>query len=1118
MPKIPFAITTLAAQLEGDLQLGGALLFPEWTTLGEEPARIQRQLLRGLEGILLDESVMQYHRRRLCGETRVEQVTLTIDPPKQSTNTWREGVTLTFDAVCWQHHDNAHVAFVPALDLEVLAETEEQLPSRIEHEIRFALMRSAASTSLKELIDLNRIRRLQLTDRHLEIDVPTAKQRAIRELAEEEQRESVLSEVADDLRKTELAPAFERSVDVARLADLLTQRFRTCVLLVGNSGVGKTAIVHELVRRAEQHNLAGTPFWATSGARLVAGMSGFGMWQDRCTKLIKEASKRRAVLHVGSLFELSEVGKSIGNEQGIADFLRPAMARGELIVIAEATSEQLAALGRSQPQLLDAFAKLEIESPGESQGRAILNRVVSLTEQDRRQSTVPSESLDTLARLHHRWATYSAWPGRPLRFLRNLLKDHELPRDHEGPREISPRDVITAFSQETGLPRVLLDDDVPLDLAATRDWFSTRVLGQDEPVDLVVNLLAAVKTDVTRAGRPIASLLFIGPTGVGKTEMAKTLAEFLYQDPHRMVRFDMSEYSDPAAIGRLIGGSCDTQGLLTQQVRQQPFGVVLLDELEKAHPSFFDLLLQILGEGRLTDAGGRVADFTNSVVIMTSNLGAATFRHGGLGFAGDAQTQATARRSAEHFTRETREFFRPELFNRLDRIVPFQPLPKDVVRRIVDRRLEELQERDGVKFRDVNWVIPAEIADQLAERGYSSAYGARPVARTIERDLTIPLAKRLNGYAGELPIAVKASLEEQRIAIDVKVRKSQTNENGQSSGTGLLDVAREITDLRRLAQRVSHSSAMTAIRNELFRLEDYERRLAKDKSREGDPKRYEHLSAMHRLQKQVTACDTALADIITLENDLLVAFYRRESYDVNEAREMIAVHEDQLFGVARTIYLSRFDQPNRLTLVILGEDNARVLNLTKAYEQWARDRQGQVMLYQLVPHPDKLYPPKQQSAHRKEPTYELPQRAESPPEENTEIPIELDAYQVSASDSIYESPRKGLVGIGMELICDNVFPMLIGEYGLHVFRWNTGQQHCLVETSDLPLRQYETPPGATRKGAFKDEPVLREYNSLEGVIEEKQVGRFSWNGRQVAGSLDDLLEKRFRAHVWRGID
>src|SRR5262249_33382014 len=346
---------------------------------------------------------------------------------------------------------------------------------------------------------------------------------------------------------------------------------------------------------------------------------------------------------------------------------------------------------------------------------------------------------------HRRYATYSAYPGRPLRFLENLLRD--------GPKEqpISEEDVYLAFTRETGLPRSIIDPVVPLEVTEVHKWFSSRVVGQSEAVNLVVDLLATVKAGLTRPNRPIASLLFIGPTGVGKTEMAKALTEFLFGSRDRLTRFDMSEFADPVSVRRLVGGAFGSEGLLTAKVREQPFSVLLLDEVEKADGSFFDLLLQALGEARLTDAGGRLAAFRNTVVILTSNLGAESYRKGSTGFVGGTPTKAEA---TEHFARAVEQFLRPEMFNRLDRIVPFAPLDAATIRTIANREAQNVQSRDGVRFRDVAMTTAADLLDHLAAVGFDPRYGARPLKRAMERELLAPLARQMNRHAGNVPLTV----------------------------------------------------------------------------------------------------------------------------------------------------------------------------------------------------------------------------------------------------------------------------------------------------------------------------------------------------------------------------
>lgn len=392
------------------------------------------------------------------------------------------------------------------------------------------------TASLGELLWLQRATGLTIVETAFAATLRTPKQEAMSFHAARQEEPSELEKVATDLTEQNLPQAYEVDELVTQLGRALTGRQPRSLLLVGKSGVGKSAVFYELVRRRSQFRLSRTPFFATSGSRLVAGMSGFGMWQQRCGKIWREAAKRRAILHFGNLLELLEVGKSTANQQGIAAFFRPYISRGELLCVAECTPEQLPVIEARAANLLEAFRQINVEEPSAERGSAIL---FSYAAAQRQQGVAPIdlEALEMLDRLHRRYATYSAYPGRPLRFLKNLLQDGAKENLEKSVAAAVTAAAVTArFAAETGLPRWLLDDEAPLDLAATERWFAERVIGQAEAVELVVNLLATVKARLTRAGKPIASLMFIGPTGVGKTEMAKALAKFLFRDRNPVCR------------------------------------------------------------------------------------------------------------------------------------------------------------------------------------------------------------------------------------------------------------------------------------------------------------------------------------------------------------------------------------------------------------------------------------------------------------------------------------------------------------------------------------------------------------------------------------------------------
>jgi ATP-dependent Clp protease ATP-binding subunit ClpC len=945
MPQLSLRAAALIQSLEGELLLAEALLFPGALCLHASPARLRQMLACRVHEVIKQLPPGNIYRHRLAELPDVREVQVEV-PPIQGDLRRQTPAELTFQYVQWRHGEEATIAYVPAMGIEVLAENERQLAEQLVPQIRSALARRKSAESLRDLVWLGQVRDLRVKPLPLKVKLPTLKQAAQKARDQDTKPKSVLKECATDLAKQSPRPIYEREEQVRRLAELLTARLPRSVLLVGPSGCGKTALVQELARRRGEFGLERIRLWTTSGSRLVAGMSGFGMWQDRCEKLIREASRTEAIVHLDNLVELIEVGKGGGNTQGIAAVLRPAIARGSLLAICECTPEQLAIIEREDPQLLETFAQLEIAEPTPDQTRTILASVAA--EDTRGNSPIISpEALATLDRLHRRYATYSAAPGRPLRFLRNLMEDQS--RNAAEGVPYSASDVTAAFSHETGLPRFMLDDSMPLDLALARDWFRQRVIGQPEPVELVVDLIAAVKAGLSRGGTPIASLLFIGPTGVGKTEMAKALAEFLYQDPGRMIRFDMSEYAHPAAVERLIGGSSCSQGLLTQKVRDQPFMVVLLDEFEKAHPLLFDVLLQVLGEGRLTDGAGLVADFTNSVVIMTSNLGAESFCRQAAGFAGEAAAGDNALR---HFEREVKAFLRPEMFNRLDRIVPFAPLTRETIHSIARREIDRVIGRDGLRLRGVKLDLDPAAIDRLAEQGYDPRYGARPLKRAIERELVAPLAENLSRYGSDVAISCRVQVVESSLQVAATARPLGVKSPvaGSQADSPLLEMLAQVVELRRQAQALQSCGVVLRLKNEIARLKHAEKQRAKRRKRRREPEKFVFTPQQAALLAQehlLDRIDNLAAEIVALEDGALSQLFAGQT----PAWQSIDAEHRRLSASLRTLlyelHQSQTEKHGQLVVVIYGPSLLRAMELCRAYEEVVRAERGYVSCHWL---------------------------------------------------------------------------------------------------------------------------------------------------------------------------
>jgi ATP-dependent Clp protease ATP-binding subunit ClpC len=587
-------------------------------------------------------------------------------------------------------------------------------------------------------------------------------------------------DVTAEARAGRIDPVIGRDDEIEQTVEILARRRKNNAVLIGEAGVGKTAIAEGLALRIAEgdvpETLRDTRLVALDLAGMVAGSQFRGQFEQRLKTALEEvvASEGRVVLFIDELHTILGAGNAEG-AMDAANMLKPLLARGELRMIGATTLAEYRRVERDGA-LARRFSPVTVEEPSVEDTVGILRGLRGAYE-EHHGCRIDDAALEAAARLSDRYVTEYHLPDKAIDLvdqaaakvrlrggaavdveaLRRRLAEAVEAEDYEraaelkqridaaGPEAVEPAvvreaDVAAVVAVRTGIPVGELVAGELERLAELERDLHGRVIGQDDAVELVADTIRRARVGLAEGDRPLGSFLFLGPTGVGKTELVKALAERLFATDKALVRIDMSEYREPHTVARLIGSppgyvGYGDGGQLTEPVRRRPYSVVLLDEVEKAHPEVWNVLLQVMDDGRLTDGEGRTVDFSNVVLVMTSNLGAGKARRA-IGFtAGDAPGAADEQRMRD----AAKGTFLPEFLNRIDEIVTFRPLNAEqvelIARQMVDRVADRLraERRIGLEVDDA-------LVARLAREGFDEEYGARPlqrhVRRTLERELT----------------------------------------------------------------------------------------------------------------------------------------------------------------------------------------------------------------------------------------------------------------------------------------------------------------------------------------------------------------------------------------------
>lgn len=707
--------------------------------------------LRKVKKSLSEYLTKQYKKTGSSPEMEIQEAQLRIVrvkvPPTYRVNgkafQMTSQVEIPVTAVVGKSFQGYYECYFPLLQEEFVFYEQQEL----QHLIRSFATNILYSFPPEVLYQMARMPRPQLDE--IEIRINTERDTSWKPF-QFEQRSATLERLAEPFppprsaRSRNAFPeaAWEMEGSVQQIIDKLTHQ-RANILVVGPSGSGKSAVLKQAMRRIHtesKRNQRTRTFWRIMAQRITATTKYLGEWQEMVEDLIQELKWSNGILWVEDILQLLTTG-GYGVEDSVAAFIQSYIRQGDLQLVAEVSPVQLDRLRQLLPGFAELFQIVEIAPMDDNTVMGVLKKFATYTQQTQ-EISFSREVLHLSFRLLKRYYPYEQFPGKGIKFLAQCVNEARINEQ----KKIGKKEALLQFSRQTGLPEVFLRDDLLLDQQELFQYFRDRIIGQEEAIGQLCNIVKIYKAGLNNPAKPITTLLFAGPTGVGKTASAQALAEYFFgkgQVKRPLVRVDMSEFQVPGDLSRLIGEGNEV-GQVVKEIRERPFSVLLLDEVEKAHPSVYDALLTVLDEGLMVDAFGRVTDFRNTIIILTTNLGQS---QKSIGFVNTTSSE-------RQFTAAIEKFFRPEFVNRIDQMVLFHGLGKAHIQLIAEKELRELEQREGIAKYGIRLKYSPLLLDHLVQVGFDERYGARPLQRALEENIVYPLS----GWLVKNPIPERQTL------------------------------------------------------------------------------------------------------------------------------------------------------------------------------------------------------------------------------------------------------------------------------------------------------------------------------------------------------------------------